>query len=75
MEELQQLAPNELIVYMALWVPWPMTAPEVLLHAVGADLLDQEEVVLLACKGLMEVPVSKLLGPNDACKVLHASRL
>ena len=66
MEQLQQLALNELLVYMALWVPWPMSAPEVLLHAVGADLLEQEEAVVLACKGMMELPVRKMLGKGAA---------
>ena len=61
-EQLQQLAPNELLVHLVLWAPWPMPAPELLLHAVGADLLEQEQAVLLACNGMMEVPVRKLVG-------------
>jgi len=55
-EQLQQLALNELLVHLVLWAPWPIPAPELLLHAVGADLLEQEQVVLLACNEMMELP-------------------
>jgi hypothetical protein len=48
---------NELLAYLALWVPWPMSTPEVVVRGVGADLLDVTGAVLLACGHVSELPV------------------
>ncbi len=41
---------TELFVYSALWAPWPLSAPELLITATGVDLLEEEGCVLVAIK-------------------------
>jgi hypothetical protein len=55
--ELSTHSINELLAYLALWVPWPMSTPEVVVRGVGADLLDVTGAVLLACAHVPELPV------------------
>eukprot|EP00879_Flechtneria_rotunda_P012757 GHRR01013321.1.p1 GENE.GHRR01013321.1~~GHRR01013321.1.p1 ORF type:complete len:363 (+),score=102.08 GHRR01013321.1:695-1783(+) len=53
MAELASYSPSELLIYMLLWVPWPLFAPEIVNLAIGVDLLHtREECVLVATKYL-----------------------
>ena len=46
-------------IYLLMWVPWPLPAPEIVNYAVGVDMLDTEhECVLIASKHHNKLPVS-----------------
>lgn len=54
-------------IYLLMWVPWPLPAPEIVNYAVGVDMLDTEhECVLVATKHHNKLPVSH---PARGCEL------
>eukprot|EP00775_Hariotina_reticulata_P012733 gene12733-12863_t len=57
MQELGSYSPAELLIYLLMWVPWPLPSPEVVNYAVGVDMLDtRHECVLIATKHHNKLP-------------------
>ena len=57
-----QASAAELLVYMGLWVPWPLTQPAILIRALGMDLLASEGAVIVSMQDLGDVlPVRRRL--------------
>jgi hypothetical protein len=60
-QTLAQLSFSELLVYMSLWYPWPLSEPEMRMRALGLDLLSTEGAVLVTLQDIGDVPVGASL--------------
>jgi len=56
------LSPHEAVVRMSLWTPWPLTPPEMVMHAAGFDLLDSPEGCLIVAIDQPPVPLMVAVG-------------
>ncbi|KIY93688.1 hypothetical protein MNEG_14273 [Monoraphidium neglectum] len=72
-----QASLSEVLVYMGLWVPWPLTQPAILIRALGMDLLQSEGAMIVSMQDLGDVlpPDLDLVPGHEARKrySLHPS--
>lgn len=54
-----QASLSEILIYLGIWVPWPLREPEILIRALGMDLLSTERCMLVTLQDLGDhLPVS-----------------
>jgi hypothetical protein len=59
------LSAHETVVRTSLWTPWPLTPPEMVMHAAGFDLLDSPEGCVIIA---IEQPSTALLAALGAAR-------
>jgi hypothetical protein len=54
---------GELLLYMGIWLPWPLREPEMMMRALGVNMLPTEGVLLMTLQDLWDdLPVRLITG-------------